>query len=133
MKSVANVLLVQNGKMLLLHNKKHKIPRVEVPGGKVEEGEKAEECAIRESNEECDIQVEITGFFGKFYTIAENGEKYEVYTFIGNILKGQPKIMESDKFSNIGWYSFSDILKFKEDKTLAPNLVDGLDQLKKLF
>ncbi len=130
---VANILIIQNGKILLLHSNKHKIPRVEPPGGRVELGESSEECALREAKEELDIDVKILDFFGKFYSISENGQKIDIYTFLGKIEKGEPKIMEPEGFPDFGWYFFEDLLKFKEKGSLAPNLVDGLDKIKELL
>lgn len=133
MKAIANVLLIEDNKILLLHNKKHDIPRVESPGGKIEEGETPEECAIREAKEECDIQIKIESFFGKSQTISEHGEFYEVYTYVGKIISGTPRLVESDKFSLIGWYSFEDLMKFKDNRTLAPNFANAINELKRLF
>ena len=37
----------------------------EFPGGKIEPGERPEECLIREMKEEFGVNVTVTGFFGK--------------------------------------------------------------------
>ncbi|MFI5779611.1 NUDIX hydrolase [Nocardia sp. NPDC051570] len=70
-----------------------------LPGGVMELGETAAECAVRECNEETGIIAAITGFLGVYsnpnhivaYTDGEIRQQYE-NTYIGRLVSGEPAI-----------------------------------------
>lgn len=59
---VACAIIIHNGKVLLAQrSEKMKLPlKWEFPGGKIEPGESAEDCIIREIREELDIEISVT-------------------------------------------------------------------------
>ncbi|KZE47352.1 MULTISPECIES: NUDIX hydrolase [Brevibacillus] len=44
----------------------------EMPGGKVEQGESIREAAIRETKEECGLDIEVTKFCGVFQNVSKS-------------------------------------------------------------
>lgn len=122
-------LILENKKILLVHNTKHNKERIEPPGGKKNDDETLKECVIREVREELGLIIEPNKLFGVYKTHSPEGD-FTVYMYISTIKKGKPKIMEPDKVSKYGWYSYEDMLKFKEQGVLVPNLCSALNKLK---
>jgi len=129
MKDMTAALIIKDRKILLVHNTKHNRLRIEPPGGKREGNEDLEECIIREVKEELGIRIQPIKLFGVFETNSPEGD-FKVYMYFSEI-KGEPTLMEPDKISKFGWYSFDDMKKFKEQGFLVPNLCSALDKLQK--
>jgi mutator protein MutT len=120
--------IIQNkkGEILLLHrNAKDKI-QWETPGGKVEEGESPEECAIRETREEIGVEVKLLKKLGQ-KEFEENGYKMDYIWFLTEITSGEPKISE-DKFDDLRFWSLKTL---KEKGNLSPNAKNLVDFLLK--
>ncbi len=132
MRDMTAALIIKDGKILLVHNTKHNRLRIEPPGGKREDNESLEECVIREVQEELGISIEPKELLGAFDTNSPEGN-FRVYMYISEIKSGKPFLMEPDKISGFGWYTFDEIEKFKEQGILVPNMCLALDELKKLF
>jgi len=130
MRDMTAALIIKNKKILLVHNTKHNGLRIEPPGGKREGNEDLENCIIREVKEELGITIRPIKLFGIFETNSPEGD-FKVYMYFSEIEKGLPTLMEPDKISKFGWYSFEDIKKLKEQGVLVPNLCSALDNLKK--
>ena len=78
------------------------------PGGGADEGETAEECAIRETFEETSLKVKPDDLI-YFYTLTKNDDK-EIYFFIANKWKGEVEIdWESDEYQWIKASSLRDV------------------------
>ncbi len=103
--------LIKNteGKYLALKLKKEIVGNNYVPpGGKLEENETLRECVIREVKEELNIDIEVKEIKG----ITE--EKYGdgIWTFIlfdCEIISGEPRIVETNKISELKWVELSEI------------------------
>ena len=130
MRDMTAALIIENKKFLLVHNTKYNGERIEPPGGKKEDNETLKECVIREVREELGIIIEPNELFGVYETLSPEGG-FVVYMYLSSIKEGRPKIMEGDKVSKYGWYSYEDILKFREQGVLVPNLCSALDKLKR--
>lgn len=132
MRDMTAALIIKNKKILLVHNTKHNGLRIEPPGGKREGNENLETCVIREVKEELDISIEPIELFGIYETNSPEGN-FRVHMYRSEIKEGKPAIIESDKISNHGWYSFEEMEKFKEQGILVPNLCSALNDLQKYF
>lgn len=77
----------------------------EFPGGGVEFGETMADCIKREIFEEYGIKIELKDQLEALdHLIPDEKQHWVAVTFIANIIKGKPKIMESEKCSEIGWF-----------------------------
>ena len=130
MKDMTAALIIENKKILLVHNTKNNGLRIEPPGGKREDDENLEDCVIREVKEELGVIIEPDKLFGVYETRSPEGS-FKVYMYFSAIKEGEPRIMEPDKVSKFGWYSYQDMLRFKEKGVLVPNLCSALNDLQK--
>lgn len=79
------------------------------PGGKLETYECFEECAIRETKEETDLDIydiKIDKTTNDIFV--EDGLHY-VTIFVKCEYNGIPKIMESNKCTEMNWFSWNDL------------------------
>jgi len=128
MKDMTAALIIENRKILLVHNTKHDKLRIEPPGGKREDNESLEDCVIREVKEELCIEILPIKLFGVFNTSSPEGD-FRVYMYLSKIKEGEPTLMEIDKISDFGWYTFEDMKRFEEKGVLVPNLCSALNKL----
>jgi len=104
------IMILKDGKVLLGKRKgSHGEGEYAFPGGHLEYMENFEECAKRETMEECGIEIEDV----QFQFIA-NIKKYEPkhYIHIGLIArwkKGEIINLEPDKCEGWEWYNFSEL------------------------
>ncbi len=119
MKYATLCYLRKNGKTLMLHRVKKANDMHEGKwnglGGKMEEGETPEECAIREVKEECGLSVKNPTLKGLLtFPFFSKGESWYVYLFLINEFDGE--LIESNE-GDLEWI---------DDKKLFDlNLWDG--------
>jgi mutator protein MutT len=82
----------------------------EFPGGSVEFGETLAEALRREMQEEYGVQIEV----GELLDVAdhilpEEGQHWVSPSFICRIVSGEPRILEPEKCSQIGWFAPQDV------------------------
>lgn len=97
----------------------------EFPGGKVEPGERAEDCLRRELFEELGIQVQIeTPFLVYEYDYNRpDGKKHRFFSFWCIILEGEPCLKVHDSYT---WIRVEDLPSFdiiEADKQLVSALL----------
>lgn len=75
MKEVSAAIILKDRKVLIAQRApgENLEGKWEFPGGKIEPGETAEECLIREIREEFDVDVDVLGFFGESIYDYPNG------------------------------------------------------------
>ncbi|MFA6571605.1 MAG: NUDIX domain-containing protein [Bacteroidota bacterium] len=83
----------------------------EIPGGKVQFGERLQDAAKREAKEEYGIDIEITEQFpAQNHLIPKEHQHWVPTCFLCRITgDGKPSIMEPDKCDEIGWFSFDSL------------------------
>jgi 8-oxo-dGTP pyrophosphatase MutT (NUDIX family) len=110
----AGVLAVNASGQLLLQRRRD-TGQWAIPMGKHEIGETASQCAVRETEEETGVRVEVTGLLGIYtdpghvvlYTSdGETRQEYEVI-LLGRPLSGEPKA--NDEASAAGWFTVAEL------------------------
>lgn len=84
----------------------------EMPGGKVEFGERLQEAVKREIKEEFGVEIEVIEQFpAADHILPEENQHWVPTTFRVKIIKGKPKIIEPDKCDGIGWFDLDNLPK----------------------
>ncbi len=106
---VVAAIITKDNKYLITRRSpsKHLAGFWEFPGGKIEEGETAEACLIREIKEELDINIRVNSFF------MENDHSYptksiSLIAFFCEITEGQITLKDHDCFEWISREQFDD-------------------------
>lgn len=99
-----------------------------IPGGRVEMFETLEETVIREVKEETDLDVKIISIMGICnHIIKEENAHWVAASYLCKIEKGEAKIMEPDKASDMKWFPLN---KLPEKITITTK--KALEDYKKL-
>lgn len=104
------VMIFKGGKILFAKRKgSHGEGEFSFPGGHLEYMESFEECACRETKEECGINIKNI----KFQFLA-NVDKYapKHYVHVGLVAEwesGDPEILEPEKSESWGWYGMDEL------------------------
>lgn len=84
----------------------------EFPGGSIEFGETLKDSLTREMKEELDIDIKILEQLPAIdHIIPREKQHWVTNGFMCRIKKGKPRIMEKEKCSEIGWFSFEEVRK----------------------
>jgi GrpB-like predicted nucleotidyltransferase (UPF0157 family)/ADP-ribose pyrophosphatase YjhB (NUDIX family) len=82
----------------------------EFPGGKVSFGEKLAEAVTREFVEEYGMTIEIFELLGvNDHILREEQEHWVSPTFLARHISGEPRILEPEKCTAIGWFQFDEL------------------------
>lgn len=82
----------------------------EFPGGKVSFGEKLVEAVTREFAEEYGMTIEVHELLGvSDHILLAEGEHWVSPTFLARHVVGEPRILEPEKCTAIGWFSFDEL------------------------
>ncbi len=110
---VGAILVDQDGKIFLSRrgqNSKNERGLWEFPGGAVELGERMADALKREMAEEYGIEIEVGELLDVVdHILPAEGQHWISPTFICKITKGEPKIIEPEKCSEIGWFEVDKI------------------------
>ena len=113
------------GEILLLHRNKNGMQQWELPGGKLEEGEAAEEAAVREILEELGVRVTIAAFLGR----ADFNEKDRTYSYewyeAKLVSKEQPSICEPHTFDRLQYWNVRDLMLRSDLSANLKNLLES--------
>lgn len=95
--------IIQNGKILVARSKGKSV--FVHPGGKLEDGESAEESLVRELKEELDIAVspDDLEFFGCYYAIAAGGSGKRLKMDVFDVRKYSGEIKKSREIAELKW------------------------------
>jgi 8-oxo-dGTP diphosphatase len=104
------VMILKDGKVLMTKRKgSHGDGEYSFPGGHLEYMESFEDCAMRETKEECGLEIKNIKFL-----YLTNVKKYapKHYVHIGLVAEwasGEPEILESEKAEEWRWYHLNDL------------------------
>lgn len=108
---LAGCVIVKDGKILLLHRRKANW--YELPGGKINDPESAEEAAKRELKEELQCVVKIIKKIGSKDFIEEERTMGYIW-FLAKLKSGQtPKIGEPGKFDHFEYLPIKELSRYK--------------------
>jgi 8-oxo-dGTP diphosphatase len=80
------------------------------PGGEVDFGETVEEGACREAREELGVEVSLERLIGHSDQILPRaGLHWHLVTFLARITRGEPCILEPEKFDDVRWFGLADL------------------------
>lgn len=122
-------IIIQDGHLLLGQKKRGEIGtgKLAGPGGKLDPGETLEECFIRETREELELELDPASLelvaIIDFYTIDEID--FRVYTYRARILLGE--IHETDDMIP-GWYPLDNLpyeRMYDADRYWLPQIIQG--------
>ena len=93
------IIMDAEGDVLVMHRKTARATHWELPGGKIELGETAEEAAVRELGEELGVDVKLTRKVGE-RVCDEVDYSLHFEWFLAEITAGEPRLLEPvfDKF-----------------------------------
>ncbi|MBI4019347.1 MAG: NUDIX hydrolase [Candidatus Aenigmarchaeota archaeon] len=112
---IAGCAIIKDGKLLLLWKKKHS--HYELPGGKIEPGETAEQAAVREAKEEIGCTVQILQY-GGYDDVSYQDKELRGHIFLAKIIEGEPDIMEPEIFGEMIWLPINMLGEHKLAKNL---------------
>lgn len=104
------VMILKEGKVLLGKRKgSHGAGEYSFPGGHLEYMESFADCARRETQEECGIEIENIRF-----QMVANITKYAPKHYVDIDLRadwksGEPQLLEPEKFESWGWYDLDNL------------------------
>jgi 8-oxo-dGTP diphosphatase len=116
------VIYNDKGELLVLHRNTPHLTQWELPGGKIRQGESAENSAVRELREELSIKVKILRYLGGAEFV-QNNIKWNYNWLEAEIVNGEPSIGEPDIFDNFSYFSIKELTKMND---ISPNLVNLL-------
>lgn len=127
----AGILAVDNHGRLLLQRRRD-TGQWAIPMGKQEFGETIRDCAVRETQEETGVSVEITGLLGIYsdpghivaYSDGEVRQEFEII-LTGRPVSGVPAA--NDEASQVGWFAPGELKDLDIHPTQWRQLRDWLD------
>jgi 8-oxo-dGTP diphosphatase len=121
--SLAGCAIIKENKILLI--RRTKTGWYELPGGKIEVEETAEETAKREIKEEICVDIKIINQLGQ-KDFSENDYTLSYTWFQAEILNDQePTIGEPEKFDDLKYIELKKLKDFK----LSPNMENFVEEL----
>ena len=105
------VTIFKDGKVLLGKRKvkNHAENEYAGPGGHLEFGESFEECAIRETREECGIEIKNVQFAILSNLLIYEGKHYVDIGMMAEWASGEPKVLEPEKSESWEWYALDNL------------------------
>jgi mutator protein MutT len=82
----------------------------EFPGGSVEFGERLADALRREMREEYGIEIEVGELLDVVdHILPDEGQHWVSPSYLCRILSGEPRILEPEKCSQIGWFKVDEV------------------------
>lgn len=104
------VLIFRDGKVLLGKRKSsHGAGQYSAPGGHLDYMESFEDCAIRETLEECGVQIKNLEFVHVANIMAYAPKHYINIVLRAEWESGEPEVLEPGKCESWGWYDLDNL------------------------
>ncbi len=103
------VIVDEQERMLLLHRYDGELGQWEMPGGKLEAGELAEEAAVREVYEELGVRVRLVKALGSC-EFEQAGNDYQYHWFHAEVISGEPAVQEPETFDDLDYFDLDDMM-----------------------
>jgi len=120
------VIKNSEGKILLMRRgpkSKNEAGTWTIPGGGVEFGEAMAQAVVREIKEELGVEIKVLRQYGcADHIMPSEGQHWVSTIFECEIMSGEPKILEPEKCSQIGWYSFAEMANLPLGVIMKENL-----------
>ncbi len=96
-------ILIENGKLLLVKRAYEPFAgQWALPGGRIDEGETAEECLIREMREETNLEVRPVKFTGLYSDPKRDPRGVIAAAYLVERISGEPKA--GDDAAEVAWF-----------------------------
>jgi len=110
---VGAVIINNEGRVFLSKrgkNARNEYGKWEFPGGSVEFGDTIEDTIVREMREEYGVEIEVIELLGvNNHIIPDENQHWVSPCFIAKIVQGEPRILESGKCDEIGWFELHEV------------------------
>ena len=105
------IIVEKDGKVLLLKRKNvHGAGSWSTPGGHLDYGEKPEDCAVRETKEETNIDIHNVRFRAITNDIFDVEDKHYVTIWMqGTYASGEPIVNAAYEMSEVGWFAWDEL------------------------
>lgn len=104
------VMVLKDGKILLGKRKNaHGAGDYATPGGKLEYGESFEECARRETREECGLEIKNIRFLNVANVLRFAPKHYVHVGLVAEWVSGEPVVVEPEKCEEWNWYDLDNL------------------------
>ena len=119
MQRIANLLAIQDGKVLLL--KKPRRGWYVAPGGKMESGESIYEAAVREFREETNVTPKNAHLKGVFTIVIKDGDQvvdeWMLFTFVSHGVEGVPD--KENREGTLDWHPIERSITYRWQKVIG--------------
>ncbi|MBZ9750499.1 NUDIX domain-containing protein [Deinococcus sp. HMF7604] len=103
LRQCAAALLVNPSGHLLLIQQQYGLRLWGAPGGVVDEGETPQAAAVRETQEEVGLTVEVTGLVGRYLLQGGGWPDVLAHVFLARVVAGTPR-PDPAEVAALGWY-----------------------------
>jgi len=122
-----SVIVVVDGKILLVKHQKGPRQYWVLPGGRLEYGETFQECAVREMLEETNLHVEVQDFVFLSEAIAPDRSRHIVNIYVtAKVLSGELKLGDEPVLAGVEYKSLDEIDQLTLFPPIGKTVIESL-------
>jgi 8-oxo-dGTP diphosphatase len=122
-----SVIVVENGKILLVRHRKGSRQYWVLPGGRLEYGETFQECGVRELKEETGLDVETQDFVYLSEAIAPDRSRHIVNIYLrGKVVGGTMKVGSEPVLAGVDFIPLDELTKLTLFPPIAQTLIKSV-------